>query len=34
MKEKFLDFTINFLKQNNTYSDNEIKKLRYGLEGI
>ena len=34
MKEKFLDFTINFLKQNNTYSENEIKKLRYGLEGI
>lgn len=34
MKEKFLDFMINFLKQNNTYSENEIKKLRYGLEGI
>ena len=34
MKEKFLNFTINFLKQYNTYSEMEIKKLRYGLEGI
>lgn len=34
MKEKLLNFTINFLNQYNTYSEMEIKKLRYGLEGI
>ena len=34
MKEKFLNFTINFLKQHNEYSEMEVKKLRYGLEGI
>ena len=34
MKEKFLDYTINYLKKYNNYSKDEIKKLRYGLEGI
>lgn len=34
MKEKFLDFCITFLQKNNDYSELEIKKLRYGLEGI
>lgn len=34
MKEKFLNSTINFLGRYNSYSDKDIKKLRYGLEGI
>lgn len=34
MKEKFLDYTINYLKRYNNYSNEELKKLRYGLEGI
>ena len=34
MKEKFLNITISFLKKYNDYSENDIKKLRYGLEGI
>lgn len=34
MKEKFLDYTINYLKRYNDYSNEELKKLRYGLEGI
>lgn len=34
MKEKFLDFCITFLQKNNDYSELELKKLRYGLEGI
>lgn len=34
MKEKFLNSTIIFLKKYNSYSENDIKKLRYGLEGL
>lgn len=34
MKEKFLNSTIVFLKRYNSYSENDIKKLRYGLEGL
>lgn len=34
MKEKFLSSTIIFLKKYNSYSENDIKKLRYGLEGL
>lgn len=34
LKENFLNFTINFLKKYNDYSNDEIKKLKYGLEGI
>lgn len=34
MKEKFLTWSINYLKKYNNYSEQEIKKLRYGLEGI
>lgn len=34
MKEKFLNFCITFLQKNNDYSELELKKLRYGLEGI
>lgn len=34
MKEKFLNCTINFLKKYNDYSKDDLKKLRYGLEGI
>ena len=34
MKDKFIDSCINFLKCNHSYSETELKKLRYGLEGI
>lgn len=34
MKQKFLDSTVNFLNKYNPYSDEELKKLRYGLEGL
>lgn len=34
MKEHFLNSTVNFLCKYNTYSDFELKKLKYGLEGI
>ena len=34
MKEKFLNSTIGFLSKYNSYSNDELKKLRYGLEGI
>ena len=34
MKELFLNSTINFLSKYNTYSEYDIKKLKYGLEGI
>lgn len=34
MKHKFLDSSINFLQKYNSYSSNDIKKLRYGLEGL
>lgn len=34
MKEKFLNSTICFLEKYNSYSEKDIKKLRYGLEGI
>lgn len=34
MKEKFLNLCITFLQKNNDYSELELKKLRYGLEGI
>ena len=34
MKEQFLNSTINFLNKYNSYSEQDIKKLKYGLEGI
>lgn len=34
MKERFIKSTVNFLKRYNNYSNEEIKKLQYGLEGI
>ena len=34
MKQRFLTGTMNFLKKYNSYSDSELKKLQYGLEGI
>ena len=34
MKDKVLDSCIKFLQNNNNYSELELKKLRYGLEGI
>lgn len=34
MKAKFMNSTMTFLKQYNTYSDEDIEKLEYGLEGI
>lgn len=34
MKEKFLNSCINFITKYNNYTDKDIKKLRYGLEGI
>ncbi|MDD5888152.1 MAG: accessory gene regulator B family protein [bacterium] len=34
MKAKFMNNTIAFLKKYNTYSDYEIEKLEYGIEGV
>ncbi len=34
MKARFMDCTMAFLKKHNTYSDEDIEKLEYGLEGI
>ena len=34
MKKKFLNTTVNFLKKYNDYTEEEIKKLKYGLEGL
>lgn len=34
LKELFLNSTINFLKKYNSYTDNELVKLKYGLEGL
>ena len=34
MKDKFLENSINFLKKYESYSDYDIEKLRYGLEGV
>lgn len=34
MKELFLSRTINFLKRYHHYSDDDIERLEYGLEGI
>lgn len=34
MKDKFLENSINFLKKYESYSDHDIEKLRYGLEGV
>lgn len=34
MKALFMDSTMSFLKRYNTYSDEDIEKLEYGLEGI
>lgn len=34
MKKIFLSTTVNFLKKYNEYTEEEIKKLKYGLEGL
>lgn len=34
MKKKFLDSSINFIKNYKELPDDDIEKLRYGLEGI
>lgn len=34
MKEMFLKNTVDFLKKYDNYSEEEIEKLKYGLEGI
>ncbi len=34
MKRKFLDSSINFIKNYKELTDDDIEKLRYGLEGI
>ena len=34
MKDKFLNSCINFITKYNNYTEKDIKKLRYGLEGI
>lgn len=34
MKAKFMNNTIAFLQKYNTYSEEDIEKLKYGLEGI
>ncbi len=34
MKKKFLDSSVNFIKNYKDLTDEDIEKLRYGLEGI
>ena len=34
MKNLFLNNSISFLKKYNDYSEEEIEKLMYGLEGL
>ena len=35
MKEVFLNKSLNFiLKNNNSYTEDEIEKIKYGLEGL
>ena len=34
MKDKFLDSSIIFIKKYGNYDEKDIKKLRYGLEGL
>ena len=34
MKERFLNSCINFITKYNNYTEKDIKKLRYGLEGL
>lgn len=34
MKKKFISITINYLKKYQKFSEDEIEKIRYGLEGI
>lgn len=34
MKERFLNSCINFITKYNDYTEKNIKKLRYGLEGL
>ena len=34
MKERFLNSCINFITKYNDYTEKDIKKLRYGLEGL
>lgn len=34
MKEKFISSSINLIKSNNKYSNEDIEKIEYGLEGI
>ena len=34
MKQQFLTSTINFLQKYNNYSEKEVMKLKYGLEGL
>ena len=34
MKQKFLDDATNFIQKYETYSEDDLEKLRYGLEGL
>ena len=34
MKKKFLNSSINLIKRNGKYSDEQIEIITYGLEGI
>ena len=34
MKDRYLKLTISFITKYHTYDDDELDKLRYGLEGI
>lgn len=34
MKDKILDYVVNFLKSQGSYSKQDLTKIRYGLEGI
>lgn len=34
MKKRFLDFSVNFVQGYKNYSNEEVEKLKYGLEGL
>lgn len=34
MKNRFINFTISFITKHNTYSEDDLQRIRYGIEGI
>lgn len=34
LKRAFIDFVMSFIQKYNAYSDDDVKKLRYGIEGL